>query len=128
VIRSIFTLNKKVFARSKSGQGLVEYALILVLGAVVVIVILAIIGPIFNRPAPQAPVPSFTLTDQQAKEIFAKIDRVSSEQVEIVLTLNVGAEYSYKLTVNGKHKLGWCSITQNRLPACELSDVAVSAQ
>ena len=34
-----------LFAPKEKGQGLVEYALILVLAAVVVIVILAILGP-----------------------------------------------------------------------------------
>lgn len=34
--------------RSKRGQGLVEYALILVLVAIVVIIALAILGPIIN--------------------------------------------------------------------------------
>ena len=34
-----------LFARKEKGQGLVEYALILVLVAIVVIVILALVGP-----------------------------------------------------------------------------------
>jgi Flp/Fap pilin component. len=38
-----------VFAPKEKGQGLVEYALILVLVAIVVIVVLALLGPIVGR-------------------------------------------------------------------------------
>jgi pilus assembly protein Flp/PilA len=38
-------VNEMLFAPKEKGQGLVEYALILVLVAVVVIVILALLGP-----------------------------------------------------------------------------------
>jgi Flp/Fap pilin component. len=38
-----------LFAPMEKGQGLVEYALILVLVAVVVIVILALLGPVLGR-------------------------------------------------------------------------------
>jgi pilus assembly protein Flp/PilA len=38
-----------LFAESPKGQGLVEYALILVLVAVVVIVVLSLLGPIIGN-------------------------------------------------------------------------------
>jgi pilus assembly protein Flp/PilA len=38
-----------LFAPKERGQGLVEYALILVLVAVVVIVILALLGPVIGK-------------------------------------------------------------------------------
>jgi pilus assembly protein Flp/PilA len=38
-----------LFAPEERGQGLVEYALILVLVAVVVIVILALLGPVIGK-------------------------------------------------------------------------------
>ncbi len=38
-----------MFAPREKGQGLVEYALILVLVAVVVIVILALLGPVIGK-------------------------------------------------------------------------------
>ncbi|MDR3576968.1 MAG: pilus assembly protein [Anaerolineaceae bacterium] len=38
-----------LFAPREEGQGLVEYALILVLVAVVVIVILALLGPVIGK-------------------------------------------------------------------------------
>jgi pilus assembly protein Flp/PilA len=38
-----------LFAPMEKGQGLVEYALILVLVAVVVIVILALLGPVLGK-------------------------------------------------------------------------------
>lgn len=38
-----------LFARTQQGQGLVEYALILVLVAIVVIVVLLIMGPIIGN-------------------------------------------------------------------------------
>jgi pilus assembly protein Flp/PilA len=38
-----------LFARNEKGQGLVEYALILVLVAIVVIAALMILGPIFGN-------------------------------------------------------------------------------
>ena len=38
-----------MFAPQEKGQGLVEYALILVLVAVVVIVILALLGPVIGK-------------------------------------------------------------------------------
>jgi len=53
--RSIQTLTKKggekemLFLPRDEGQGLVEYALILVLVAIVVIVILAILGPVIGN-------------------------------------------------------------------------------
>jgi pilus assembly protein Flp/PilA len=50
----------------KKGQGLVEYALVLVLVAVVVIVVLAILGPLLkNIFNPQPPVP-LTQLDRNA--------------------------------------------------------------
>jgi len=46
-------VNNMLFAPKEKGQGLVEYALILVLVAIVVIVILALLGPaignVFSR-------------------------------------------------------------------------------
>ena len=44
-IRQRKVVNLMLFAPKEKGQGLVEYALILVLVAVVVIVILALLGP-----------------------------------------------------------------------------------
>ncbi len=41
--------NQMLFAPKEKGQGLVEYALILVLVAIVVIVILALLGPAIGR-------------------------------------------------------------------------------
>ncbi len=41
--------NPMLFAPKEKGQGLVEYALILVLVAIVVIVILALLGPAIGR-------------------------------------------------------------------------------
>ena len=38
-----------LFAPEEKGQGLVEYALILVLVAIVVIVILALLGPVIGK-------------------------------------------------------------------------------
>jgi pilus assembly protein Flp/PilA len=41
--------NAMLFARNEKGQGLVEYALILVLVAIVVIAVLMLLGPIIGN-------------------------------------------------------------------------------
>ncbi len=107
--------------QSGKGQGLLEYAMILIIVAVVVIMILHAIGPTISQAL-------YVLPDQAAITVFAKQAKVDPSKVQIINELGgKNAQYSFYLNVDGRVAIGWCTSSSTDDIKCTLAFAATPA-